>query len=83
MRPRRSRAGLDKLIAQAEAAKAWWAANGRAAEGDRRAATLASLVDERVARLRASRAAVLADSGRRRGAAIAGEVTPVADDLPV
>ncbi len=82
MRPRRSRAGLDKLIAQAEAAKAWWAANGRAAEGDRRAATLAALVDERLAQLRGSRAAVLADGGRRRGVAIAGEVTPVADDLP-
>jgi len=79
---RRTLAGLDKLIARAEAAQAWWAADGRAAEGDTRATTLASLADERLAQLRGSRAAVLVDNGRRRGAAIAGKVTPVADDLP-
>jgi hypothetical protein len=71
---------LDGLIAKTEATKARWAANGEAAAGDRRSAALASLVDERLARLRASRAAVLADGGRRRGVTIAGGVTPVADD---
>ena len=69
---------LDGLIAKTEATKARWAANGEA--GDRRSAALASLVDERLARLRASRAAVLADGGRRRGVATAGGVPPVADD---
>ena len=73
---------LDGLIAKTEATKARWAANGEAAAGDRRSVALASLADERLEQLRTSRAAVLADGGRRRGAAIAGKVTPVADDLP-
>ncbi len=73
---------LDGLIARAEAAKARWVPNGEAVAGDRRSAALASLADERLKQLRASRAAVLVDNGRRRGAAIAGKVTPVADDLP-
>ena len=72
--------GLDGLIAKTQATKARWAANGEAAAGDRRSAALAALVGERLEQLRASRAAVLADGGRRRGAAIAGEVPPVADD---
>ncbi len=72
--------GLDGLIAKTEATKARWAANGEAAAGDRRSAALASLVDERLALLRASRQGVLADSGRRGGAGRAGGATPVADD---
>jgi hypothetical protein len=72
--------GLDGLIARAEAAKARWMANGPVVAGDRRATTLAALVDERLALLRASRQEVLADSGRRGGAGRAGGATPVADD---
>ena len=79
---RRTLAGLDTLIARAEAAKARWVANGDTVAGDRRSVALASLADERLEQLRVSRAAVLADGGRRRDAAIAGKVTPVADDLP-
>lgn len=78
---RRTLAGLDGLIARAEAATARWAVNGEAVAGDRRSAALATLADERLAQLRGSRAAVLADGGRRRGGAIAGGATPVAGDL--
>jgi hypothetical protein len=62
---RRTLAGLDGLIARAEAARARWVANGEAAAGDRRAVVLAALADERLAQLRRSRAAVLADRARR------------------
>jgi hypothetical protein len=76
---RRAVAGLDGLIARAEAAKARWAAAGEAVS-DRRSVALAALADEWLAQLRASRAAVLADGGRRRSTAIAGEAPPVVDD---
>ena len=56
---RRLLAGLDGLIAQAEAARARGAAGG-----DGRSAALAALADERLEGLRASRRAVLADQGR-------------------
>ena len=62
---RRTLAGLDGLIARAEATRARWVANGEAAAGDRRAVVLAALADERLAQLRGSRAAVLADRARR------------------
>ncbi len=65
--PRRSLAVLDHLIAQVEAAEARWLANAaEAADGAGRFAALARFSDERLTRLRASRAAVLADDGRRR-----------------
>ena len=66
---RRAVAGLDGLITRAEAARARWAANGETVAGDRRSATLTALADEWLAQLRASRTAVLADSGRRRSPA--------------
>ncbi len=66
---RRTIAGLDGLIARAEAARARWAVNGEAVAGDRRSAALVGLADEWLAQLRASRMAVLADSGRRRSPA--------------
>ena len=61
--------GLDGLIARAEAAKARLEANGWAVPGDRRSVALVGLADERLALLRASRQGVVADGGRRRGAA--------------
>ncbi len=71
--PRRPLAVLDHLIAQVEAAEARWLANAaEAADGAGRFAALARLSDEHLTRLRASRAAMLADGG----------VTPVENDPP-
>ena len=69
---RRTLAGLDELIAKTEATRARLEANGWAVPGDRRSVALVGLADERLALLRASRQGVLADGGRRRGAARRG-----------
>jgi hypothetical protein len=74
---RRVLAGIDGMIAQAEALKARWAATG-----DERSTAYVALADERLATLRTSRAAVLADDGRRRAVTLDGPVLPIVDDLP-
>ena len=80
--PRRPLAVLDHLIAQVEAAKARWLTNAaEAADGAGRFAALARFSDERLTLLRTSRVAVLADDGRRRGAALDGEVLPIVDEF--
>ena len=74
---RRLLAGLDGMIAQAEALKARWAATG-----DERHMAYVALADERLATLRTSRAAVLADRGRHGAVTPDGPVLPIVDDLP-
>ena len=74
---RRVLAGLDGMIAQAEALKARWAATG-----DERHMAYVALADERLATLRTSRAALLADRGRHGAGTPGGPVLPIVDDLP-
>ena len=74
---RRVLAGLDGMIAQTEASKARWTA-----AGDERHMAYVALADERLATLRTSRAAVLADRGRHGAVTPDGPVLPIVDDLP-